>query len=90
MVPVRTQVPSHSQTHRKKKSKRFGIFTVPLLNIAFWRYLYKWDDFTSIHFCKVCKVPEMLYMVLTFKYVYELSYVTIQMKPLQQYFNMVL
>ena len=29
-------------------------------------------------------------MVLTFKYVYEISYVTIQMKPLQQYFNMVL
>ena len=38
----------------------------------------------------VCKVSQMLYMVLTFKYVDEISYVTIQMKPLQQYFNMVL
>ena len=29
-------------------------------------------------------------MVLTFKYVGKISYVTIQMKPLQQYFTMVL
>ena len=80
---------------QKKKIQTFwniySSFTeYKLKSVAFWRYLYKWDDFTSIHFCKVCKVPQMLYMVLMFKYVCEISYVTIQMKPLQQYFNMVL